>query len=94
MQREHSHSDTVTFRIDPQSKRDFAGLARREAKPVGELLRELVLERLAREKRAAFEAEARRQSLACAAAAQAPDSDEAEVMRWIEGAADTTGWRA
>ena len=42
--------------------------------------------------RRVFEAEARRQSAAVAGRARDPASDEAEVMRWIEGAADDEAW--
>lgn len=80
-------AETVTFRIDPALKVGLAEVAEQEAKPVGELLRELVRERIERQRRRAFEAEARRQSAIIAAAAADPDSDEAELMRWIEGAA-------
>jgi hypothetical protein len=71
---------TVTFRIDSVRKTAFAKIAAEESKPLGELVRERV-EQKARRK---FEAEARRQSLEAAAAAQYPRSDEAAVMREIE----------
>jgi hypothetical protein len=77
-------TETVTFRIDAALKDEFAEIAEEEAKPVGELMRELVREHIKRRKRLAFEAEARRQSLECAAAAQDPNSDEAAVMREME----------
>jgi Ribbon-helix-helix protein, copG family len=76
--------ETVTFRIPAALKAAIVELAEREAMPVGELLRELVAERLDRERRCAFEAEARRQSLELAAAAQDPNSDEAAVMRELD----------
>ena len=77
-------AEILTFRIDPSLKREVSRIARTERKPVGELLRELVQERLDRKRRLAFEAEARRQSLLVAAAAQDPDSDEAAVMRELD----------
>jgi hypothetical protein len=77
-------TETVTFRIDPALKDEFAEIAEAEAKPVGELLRELVRERVKQQRRRAFEAEARRQSLKIAAAAQDPNSDEAAVLREME----------
>jgi hypothetical protein len=77
-------TETVTFRIDAALKDEFAEIAEAEAKPVGELLRELVREHVKRRKRLAFEVEARRQSLECAAAAQDPNSDEAAVLREME----------
>ncbi len=77
-------AEILTFRIDPALKREVRRIARTERKPVGELLRELVQERVERKRRLAFEAEARRQSLLVAAAAQDPNSDEAAVMRELD----------
>ena len=79
-----SKTETLTFRIDPALKDEFAEIAEMEAKPVGELLRELVREHVKRRKRLAFEAEARRQCEIINAAAQDPNSDEAQVMRELE----------
>ena len=76
--------ETVTFRVDSVLKTAFAEIAAEESKPVGELLRELVRERVARKARQQFEAEARRQSRDAAAVAQDPHSDEAAVMRELE----------
>jgi hypothetical protein len=61
-----------------------AEIAAEESKPVAELLRELVRERVARKARRQFEAEARRQSLEAAAVSQDPRSDEAAVMGELE----------
>jgi hypothetical protein len=77
-------AEVLTFRIDPSLKREVTRIARTEHKPVGELLRELVQERVALKRRREFEAEARRQCLLLAAAAQDPNSDEAAVMRELE----------
>ncbi len=77
-------AETVTFRIDPDLKAALAELAEAESKPVGALMRELVRERVAQQRRRAFETEARRQSRLIAAAARDPDSDEAAVMRELE----------
>jgi hypothetical protein len=81
-------AETVTFRIPPALKAAIAEIAEQEAKPVGELLRELVSERVARQRRRAFEAEARRQSLAAAAAAADPNSDDAAVQRELDAIFD------
>ncbi len=89
-----SAADTVTFRLDPALKAELTGLAEQEHKSLGELLRELARDRVEREHRLAFEAEARRQSLLIAKRARDPGSDEAEVMRWIEETADRAGWEA
>lgn len=77
-------TETVTFRIDATLKDEFTAIAEAEAKPVGELLRELVRDHIRQRKRRKFEAEARRQSLLIAAAAQDPNGDEAQVTREME----------
>jgi metal-responsive CopG/Arc/MetJ family transcriptional regulator len=74
----------VTFRIAPKLKAELNEIAEREEKSVGELLRELVQERIKQARRREFEAEARRQSLIIAAAARDPNGDEAAVMRELE----------
>ena len=77
-------AETVTFRIDPELKAALAEIAERESKPVGELLRELVRDRVEQKRRRAFEAEARRQSLEAAAVARDPNTDEAAVIRELD----------
>jgi hypothetical protein len=84
--------ETVTFRIDPALKAELTRLAEQDAKSLGELMRELAQNRVDDERRRAFAAEARRQSLLIAASATDPNSDEAAVMRWIEENADTGEW--
>ena len=79
--------ETVTFRIDPVLKAAFAAIAAEESKPIGELLRELVRERVERKARRQFEDEARRQSLEAAASLD-PHSDEVAVMRELEAELD------
>jgi len=76
---------TVTFRIDAALKDEFVEIAEEEEKPVGELLRELIRERVKLRQRLAFEAEAHRQCELLNAAAQDANSDEAAVMRELEG---------
>ncbi len=76
--------EMVTVRLDAALKADLAELAKRESKAMGELLRELIREHIARKKRQEFEAEAHRQSLEAAAAARDPKSDEAQVMRELD----------
>lgn len=91
-----SMPDTLTFRLPPTLKADLAALAEKEEKPVGELLRELIRDRIERERRREFEAEARRQCLAANAAAQDPNSDEAAVLReldaYLDSLADEWKW--
>jgi len=77
-------ADIITFRIPPALKAALTEVAEQESKPVGELLRELVRDRVAQKERREFEAEARRQSMIIASAAEDPDSDEAVVMRELD----------
>jgi predicted transcriptional regulator len=79
-----AQADTVTFRIDRELKAALADLAEAERKPVGELLRDMVRERVKQKERHEFEMEARRQSLLLAEAAQNPASDEAAIMRELD----------
>jgi hypothetical protein len=81
-------TDTITFRLPAALRTVLAEIAEREAKPVAELLRELVSDRVRLEQRRAFEAEARRQSLEAAAAEADPNSDAAAVQREIDGLLD------
>jgi predicted DNA-binding protein len=76
--------DTLTFRLPPALKADLAALAEKQEKPVGELLRELIRERIKQERLCEFEAEARRQCLAANAAAEDPNSDEAAILRELD----------
>ncbi len=80
--------ETFTFRLEPALKAALTRSAEAERIPPGELLRELVRAHLADRERRAFEADARRQSLAIAAQAAEPDGDEAQVMREIESLLD------
>ena len=77
-------ADIITFRIPPALKAAFAEIAQQEEKPVGELLRELIRQRVEQKQRREFEAEASRQSLLIAEAAKDPNSDEAQVMRELQ----------
>ena len=81
--------DILTFRIPPALKADLAAIADKEAKPVGELLRELIRERIKQERRREFEAEARRECELLKAAAQDPNSDEAAVLRELDAHLDS-----
>ncbi|HVH74127.1 MAG TPA: hypothetical protein VM755_04355 [Stellaceae bacterium] len=76
--------DMVTFRVDRRLKAAIAEIAEEESKPLGELLRELVQDRVEARRRREFEVEARRQSLLLAEAARDPNSDEAAIMRELD----------
>ena len=77
-------AEVLTFRLPPTLKEAIAKIAEEQAKPLGELLRELVAERVERERRRVFESEARRQSQLLAAAARDPNSDEAAILRELD----------
>ena len=77
-------AEVITFRVPPALKAAFVKVAAEESKPVGELLRELICEHIKQTDRRAFEAEARRQSMIIAKAAEDPNSDEAAVMRELD----------
>jgi predicted transcriptional regulator len=79
-----SKTETITFRLDAVLKDELAAIAETQARPMGEVLRELVRDHIKQKKRREWEAEARRQSLECAAVARDPNSDEAQVMREME----------
>jgi len=76
--------EIVTFRIAPGLKAALAKIAAQERKPIGELLREMIRERVDLKRRREFEAEARRQSLLLAKAARDPNSDEAAILRELD----------
>ena len=76
--------EIVTFRIAPALKAALTAIAEQERKPVGELLREMIRERIEEKQRREFEAEARRQSLLLAEVARDPHSDEAAIMRELD----------
>lgn len=76
--------ETFTFRLDPGLKASLTRSAAAARMAPAELVRALVRDHLAQIERRAFEVEARRQSLAIAARARDPNSDEARVMGEIE----------
>jgi predicted DNA-binding protein len=78
------NTDVITLRIPPALKAALAEIATQEEKPVGELLRELIRQRVEEKEQREFEIEARRQCLEANAAAQDANSDEAAVMRELE----------
>jgi len=75
---------SFNLRIDPALKAAFTAAAEAEDKPAAQVVREFMREFVKRRERREFEAEAHRQSLEAAKAAQDPNSDEWQVMREIE----------
>ncbi len=74
---------TFNFRIDPALKVAFVAAAETADRPASQVLRDFMRAYVRRGERLAFAAEASRQSLAIAARAREPGSDEAAVMREI-----------
>ncbi|MDR3536567.1 MAG: hypothetical protein P4L71_08710 [Acetobacteraceae bacterium] len=89
---QHPKDASFNLRIDPALKAAFTAAAEAEDKPAAQVLRDFMWAYVKQRERRMFEAEAHRQSLAVAERARDPASDEAEVMRWIEGAADDAAW--
>ena len=81
-------AETISFRLEPALKAGLARSAREAHVQPAELLRELVRGHLAERERLAFEAEARRQSLVLAAAAQPADGEERQLLRELEANLD------
>jgi hypothetical protein len=76
--------ETVNFRLGRRHKRALARLAAEKDKALGELIRDVVEAYVGEEERRAWEAEARRASLALAAEAKDQVSAEAELLRTLE----------
>ncbi len=86
--------ESFNFRVDPELKAAFTAATAEEDRPAGQVLRDFMRGYVARRQERAFSAEARRQSLIVAQREADPNSDEAEVMRWMEEVSDTEGWTA
>ncbi len=81
---EHAKVETFNFRVDPALKAEFQAATEADDKPAAQVLRDFMRGYVARHRDRDFAAEARRQSLAIAARATDPDSDEAAVMHELE----------
>lgn len=76
--------DTFNFRVDAELKSAFAAAADEADRPVAQLLRDFMRGYVEQRARAAFEREARRQSILIAAAEADPDSDGARLQRELD----------
>src|SRR6266498_1789629 len=87
MQIAHTHSkeDSFNFRVDSQLKTAFQSATAAEDVPAAQVLRNFMRAYVEKKQRQNFAAEAKRQSALIAAAARDSDSDEAQVMRELEG---------
>jgi hypothetical protein len=84
----HPKGETFNFRIDPALKAAFTQATEAEDKPAAQVLREFMRAYVERQRRKAFEAEARRQSLTIAQQARNPQSDEARSLKELESLLD------
>lgn len=91
---QHSKDESFNFRVDTKLKAAFQRATEAEDKPAAQVLRDFMRSYVQRRHRREFAAEARRQSRLIAARAADPQSDEAEVMRWIEDVSGSDGWTA
>lgn len=91
---QHPKEDSFNFRVARKLKAEFQTATEAADKPAAQVLRDFMRAYVARHRNRAFAAEAKRQSRLIAARAADPDSDEAEVMRWIEDVSGVDGWTA
>lgn len=85
---QHPKAETFNFRIDPALKTAFTQATEAEDKPAAQVLRDFMRAYVERQRRKAFEAEARRQSLTIAERARDPQSDEARSLMELEALLD------
>jgi Ribbon-helix-helix protein, copG family len=78
------NAEIITFRIPSALKTALSEIAAEEEKPIGEVLRDLIRQKVKEKERQLFEAEARRQSLLLAEAAKDSNGDEAQIMRELD----------
>jgi hypothetical protein len=91
---QHPKDESFNFRVDPKLKADFQSATEAEDKPAAQVLRDFMRAYVDRRRQRTFATEAQRQSRLIATRAADPESDEAEVMRWIENVASTDSWSA
>jgi hypothetical protein len=77
----HVGETIFNFRFDPALKAAFTGAAEADYRPAAEVLRRFMRCDVEQKRRSAFDAEVLRQSLAVAARAHYPKSDEHDAMR-------------
>ncbi|ATN36803.1 hypothetical protein ACO34A_23770 (plasmid) [Rhizobium sp. ACO-34A] len=85
---QHPKAETFNFRIDPALKTAFTQATEAEDKPAAQVLRDFMRAYVEHQRRKAFEAEARKQSLAIAERARDPDSDEARSLKELDALFD------
>lgn len=95
---QHPKETSFNLRIDPALKAAFTKATEADDKPAAQVVRDFMRAYVKQRERRAFEAQARRDSLAINKAASDPNSDEAQVMRELVAAMDDPsyweGWEA
>ena len=85
---QHPKETTFNFRLDPELKTAFTMAADADHQPAAEVLRRFMRSYVEQKRRSEFDAEARRQSLAIAARAADPKSDDHTAMRELDAELD------
>lgn len=80
--------DSFNFRVDPELKSAFTAATEAADRPAAQVLREFMRGYVSAQERKAYQAEARRQSLAIAELAKDPNSDEAQILRELDAQFD------
>jgi hypothetical protein len=90
----HRTENTFNFRLDAELKSEFIAAADADHQTAAEVLRRFMRTYVEQKRRSAFEAEVRRQSLAIAARASHPKSDEHVMMRELDTELDRDSFSA
>ena len=80
--------ETFNFRVDPELKEAFSTATEAADKPAAQVLREFMRAYVEARRGRDFSAEARRQSLLIAKAAQDASTDEASIMAELDAGLD------
>jgi hypothetical protein len=78
---QHPKDSTFNLRLDPTLKAAFTAATEAADKPAAQVVRDLMWAYVRQRERRAFEAEARRQSLAAAVRARDPTSDDRASLK-------------
>ena len=91
---QHPKEATFNFRLDPALKAAFTQAADADHQAAAELLRRFMRSYVEQKRHGAFEAEAHRQSLAIAARARDPKSEEHAALRELDAELDRDAFSA
>lgn len=85
--------DTFNFRVDSELKSAFTAATEANDRPAAQVLREFMRGYVSEQERAAFRAEARRQSRLAAAVDADPNSEPAQIQRELDALFDADHFR-